>query len=80
MFCEIPCFSFVSMLKTKTISKKLDPDVSIPSGNSKSYIPATKKTWAGLKEISLVHIDIKYPKYVTFLGFNHSSLRFRAIF
>ena len=43
VFCEIRCFRFNSMLKkNKTISKKLDPDVSIVSCNSESKVPAKK--------------------------------------
>ena len=42
VFCEIRCFSFVSLLNKKAISKTLDPDMSIVSSNIKSEIPAKR--------------------------------------
>ena len=40
MFCEIRCLSFVSILKRKTMSKKLEPDMSSVSSNNESEVPA----------------------------------------
>ena len=43
-FVSLVC---VSMLKKKTISKKLNPGMSIVSSNIKKEIPAKKQIWAG---------------------------------
>ena len=51
MFCEIHYCSFVSMLKEKTISKKLDPDVSVVSINNESEDITKKRVLGWVKGV-----------------------------
>ena len=46
MFCQIRCFSFVSMLK-KNDNKKPISNLSIVSKNNKSEVPAKKDLHLG---------------------------------
>ena len=51
VFCEIRYCGFVSMLKEKTISKKLDPDVSVVSINNESEDITKKRVLGWVKGV-----------------------------